>query len=141
MPERIYLRIPDPADRAHGYSLQELLSNAKSLDVVLVPVQPVPPSGILVKGDCGTHDFVDQFFDRLGEDLNAGHAVIVPTRRGRATAHYYLLYAKTDAGFIALDPAQSGKLTLPRAELRKLMCSFGYIALMTEAMTHEVVIH
>jgi hypothetical protein len=123
--ERIYSRIPDPADRARGYSVTEMRRIGAQIGVGL---SLRAPSGVVIAGECSPSATVSAYFVGLSRSVAAGHPVVVPVSSGGA-GHYLLLVAKAGDGFSVLDPAAPGLRAMSATALASAMCGFGYVAL------------
>lgn len=123
--EKIYNRIPDPADQMRGYSIPEMQRVGARVGVSL---SMRAPAGVVIAGECSATPAVSAYFARLARSVASGHPVVVPVASGGA-GHYLLLVGASGDGFSVLDPAAPGLRTMSAATLASLMCGFGYVAL------------
>jgi hypothetical protein len=123
--ERIYSRIPDPADQARGYSITEMQRLGARIGVGL---SLRAPSGVVITGECSMSPAVSAYFARLSRSVAAGHPVVVPIASGGA-GHYLLLVGTNGEGFSVLDPGSPGLRTMSSSALASATCGFGYVAL------------
>jgi hypothetical protein len=123
--EKIYSRIPDPADGFRGYSVTEMRRVGAGIGVGL---SLRAPSGVVIAGECSPNPAVSVYFARLSRSVASGHPVIVPVSSG-GLGHYLLLVGVAGDGFSVLDPASPGLRTMSVPALASVMCGFGYVAL------------
>jgi hypothetical protein len=125
-PETHYRRIPDPADTARGYSINELRRVGARVGVGL---SLRAPAGVVIAGNCAATPAVDRHFASLARTVNGGRPVVVPVARGFGMGHYLILTGASGDSFTALDPASPGQRSISASQLRASMCDYGYIAL------------
>jgi hypothetical protein len=120
-PERHYASIRDPKDTANGYSISEMQR--------LGGLSVRSPAGIVIRGDCAERPAVTAHFAALRQIVGNGRPVVVPVSSGFGSGHYLILVGASGEGFRVHDPASPGLRSMSSSELARLMCGFGYVAL------------
>ena len=124
--EAIYARIPDPADPSRGYSIAEMRRLGSKIGVGLTVRAP---GGITIAGDCSERPAVTAHLASLARTVAAGRPVVVPVSSGFGSGHYLILVGAKGGDFTVHDPASSGLRNMSAAELARVMCRYGYVAL------------
>jgi hypothetical protein len=124
--EQFYRQLPEPPDRARGYSILEMQRFGANIGVNLTVVAP---AGVVIAGECSPRPAVTAHFSRLASLVFTANPVVVPIASGVRAGHYLVLVGARSNGFILHDPASPGLLRMETSELAALMCDFGYVAL------------
>jgi ABC-type bacteriocin/lantibiotic exporter with double-glycine peptidase domain len=122
-----YQKIPEPKHR-DGYSLEELVVHAKSLNLKLSPIMP---STILAGCSAQTRNSraVKAHFAKVSETLRNGRPVLILRRTETQFGHYVILTGTREDRFVVHDPAEDGPTEISFPSLADQTCASGYLAL------------
>jgi len=126
--EAFYRRLPPPPDAEHGYSIAEMQHFGAEVGVHLTLKVP---QGVVIAGECLPAPSATAYFKKLAGLVRASQPVVVPVDSRPGSGHYLVLVGADRGDFTVLDPASPGLRRIPDLQLAALMCSFGYIALVS----------
>jgi hypothetical protein len=126
--EAHYRKLPEPPDRARGYSIREMQRFGSRVGVAL---EISAPAGLVIAGECSPRAPVQAHMKRLSEIVGKGRPVVVPISQAFGPGHYLVLVGAADGNFTALDPASPNLRQLNATDLAARMCAYGYVALIS----------